>query len=365
MKRRQREHKERWIGRCLSALARAVARRAFVLAGLWAVGAAAQAPPEPFLQQTPIEPTQPIQWKPTPVEQRVVPAVESSPKQVNVSVKVVEYQTTRGVDTGLSAYFARRNEVRAYGRVVAGGGSITSADLTFPTPSLSGLSVFLDQLQINNGDMEITLQGLVSENRASILSEPRVMVMLGSPIPTVIKTVDQVPYEETAVVGITVQPTTKFRETGVKLRISVPQAIDDDGDWNTTHDTYIMMNVDAEVNEAGQRYVVALDAAAGGQIQVPEFVTRRVNTTVWVKNGQVLILGGMYRNNRKTTVATMPWLPRAEDLAVGLVERVVPGDFIGSPITSAVGSRKADNTRRELVFLIKAEIWKPAFTVAP
>lgn len=314
-----------------------------------------------------LDPNTPLPWATVDPTLKVLPSTEGSPKQVNVSVKVVEFQTVKGVETGLSAYFARRNKVRAYGRVTSGEGAVTSADITFPASVSSGITVFLDRLRLSEGDMEITLQALVNEARATILSQPRMMVMLGSPIPAIIKTVDAVPYEETQVVGYNVVTVTKFRDTGVKMRLTVPQAIDDDGDWSTTADTYIMLNVEAEVNEAGQRFVVALDNAAGGhnELQVPEFVTRRVNTSVWVRHGQVLIMGGLYRDNRAKSVSTVPWLGRTEDLAVGLAERVVPGNVLGSPVSSTLGNRTTAESRRELVFLIKSEIWRPAYTVAP
>ncbi len=353
-----RRFRQWWLRVALLAVATAVTGPAW----------AQQAATKPDLSQAAIDPASPVPWTPVPAAQATLPAVDAAPQQVNVSVKVIEYQTSKGVDTGLSAYFQRKNKERAYGRVTSGEGAITTADLTFPISTQSGISVFLDRLHISDGDLEVTMQALVNENRASILAQPREMVMLGSPIPTIIKTVDQVPYEETVVVGVNVVQTTKFRDTGVKMKIQVPQAIDDDGNWATTNDTYIMLNVEAEVNQAGQRYTVALNnqgSSSTSQLQVPEFVTRQVNTSVWVRHGQVLILGGMYRKNTTSNTTTMPWLPTAEDLAVGLAERLVPGDFIGSPVSSTLGNRSVSETRRELVFILKAEIWRPSFTVAP
>ena len=44
-------------------------------------------------------------------------------KQVNVAVKIIEFQTSKGSESGLSAYFKQRNEPRPYGRVSSGNGS--------------------------------------------------------------------------------------------------------------------------------------------------------------------------------------------------------------------------------------------------
>ena len=128
--------------------------------------------------------------------------------QVNVSVKIVEFQTTKGVNTGLSAYFKQRNKTRAWGRVTSGNGNVQSADLTFPTNTSSAITVFLDNITTGYGDIEIVLQALVDQNRAFILSQPKAMVTVGGTVPTLIKTTQQIPYEDTVVVGTTAVQTT-------------------------------------------------------------------------------------------------------------------------------------------------------------
>ena len=127
------------------------------------------------------------------------------------------------------------------------------------------------------------------------------------------------------------------------------------------------------MKEEGQRIVIALDdqLAGGGDdenparnlITVPEFVSRSINTHVWVRDGQVLMLGGLYRNTESKSISTLPWLTQAEDVAVGFVENVLSGSFAASPLSATVGSRDTEEGRRELVFLIKCEIWRPSFTI--
>ncbi len=299
------------------------------------------------------------------------PPDPEAPQQVNVSVKVVEFQTVKTVETGFSAFFARRNRERLYGRVTSGRGNIRTADLTFPSSAgtrLEGLTVFLDNISTSYGDIEMVLQALVDENRAYILSRPRAMVMIGEDRPgTVIKTVREIPYEDTTVVGATVVQATSFRDTGIALTLKVPQVTDDDGNWATLDDTYINLDVQAEVKELGARMVIALDnslAAGGNQITAPVFITRSIRTNVWVRNGQVLVLGGLYRNTKSKSLETVPWLTQAEDLAVGVAESFIPGNFIGSPLSATIGHRQTDEGRRELVFFIKSELWRPSILVA-
>lgn len=309
---------------------------------------------------------------PPPAVQYVPPAADAppvqigAPQQVNVTVKVVEFQATKGVETGLSAFYARRNEPKTYGRVSDGEGAISTADLTFPLDTEGAITVFLDRIRMSDGDLEFVLQGLVNENRAYIHSRPKAMVPVRSGLPTVIETVEENPYENPTVVGTTVVGTTDFRKTGVMLQVGVPDIIDDDGDWLTQEDTYIQLAIFAEVKELGEDIVVAVDErfANADNVVAPTFVSRSMNTNVWVRHGQVLVLGGLFRNRKIKTLDTVPGLTKAEDLAVGVAERLVPGNFIGSPVSSTFGNRQTEEQRRELVFFITCEAWQPAFTVA-
>ncbi len=282
-------------------------------------------------------------------------------------MKVVEFQTEEGVETGMSAYFLRRDEWRDYGRVTSGNGAVRTADITFPVLSPT-ITVFLDRLRMSEGDVEIVLQALAEESRAFILSRPKITVVRGADTPAQITTGQKVPYEDTVVVGSTAVQTTKWIDTGVTLNITVPDIIDDDGDWvNTTDDQYINLKVDASVKELGTKIVVSLDDQLVGdtdnRIQVPEIVSRQIKTDVYVRHGQVLMLGGLFRNTKTKSLSTLPWLGTAEDMAVGMAERVIPGEFLASPVSSTLGNRAKSEGRRELVFFIKAESWQPTYTV--
>jgi Flp pilus assembly secretin CpaC len=296
------------------------------------------------------------------------------PQQVSVSVKVIEFQTVKGVETGLSAYFRQRSDPRPYGRVSSGSSAIRAGDITFPTATTAGITVFLDRLSNSYGDFEIVLQGLVDQNRAYILSRPKAMVTVGQTVPTIIQTTQLIPYEDTTVVGATAVQTTSFRPTGVMLNVLAPRVIDDDGDPGTTEDVYIQLALTAQVDEEGQRITVALDdmlAGTGGifaqtsnLIRAPEFISRSITTTVWVRHGEVLILGGLYRNTKNKNLSTLPWLTQGEDLLSGAMNRVLPFSSPHVPLTTALGNQRTNEGRRELVFLIKAELWRPSYTVA-
>ncbi len=295
------------------------------------------------------------------------------PQQVNVAVKIIEFQTSKATGTGLSTYFQHRVEPRPYGIVSTGRGAITAASLAFPNTAAGGITLFLDRLSSYYGDFEVVLQALVDQNRAFILSQPKVMVPVGSATPTVIKTTQDVSYENTVVVGATTTQTTAFRATGVTLTVSALQVVDDDGNPTTQDDVYIQLKLIAEINEEGQRITVALDdkastgtlfTQASNAITVPEFISRSIDTTVWVRQDQVLILGGLYRNTKNKNIASLPWLTQGENILNTVAEWVSPlSDTPEVPLTSALGNRETSEARRELVFMVKADLWRKAYTV--
>jgi len=295
-------------------------------------------------------------------------------QQINVTIKIIEFQTSKGTETGLSAYFARRMNPRPYGLVQTGNGVVSGASMAFQSSSTAGITLFLDELSNYYGEFELVLQALVDQNRAFILSQPKVMVPVGAAVPTTISTTQKIPYEKTVAVGATTIQTTDFRDTGVMVNVSALQLYDVDGNSTTTEDVYIQLKLAATVNEEGQRITVALDdntSSSGGvftrtsnAISVPEFISRSIDTTVWVRNGQALILGGLYRNTKQKNLATLPWLTQGENMLNNVVNQISPiNDTPNIPLASPFGNRSNNESRRELVFVVKADVWRKAFTV--
>src|SRR5690606_9468618 len=132
-----------------------------------------------------------------------------------------------------------------------------------------------------------------------------------STTPSIIKTVQENPYEKPAVVGQTIIGTTAFRNTGVTLEVFAPNVIDDDMNWNTTEDTYIRLRLRASVNEVGENIIIAVDDRISGadQIGAASFVSRSIDTEVCVRSEQALILGSLYRRESELAryAATLPF----------------------------------------------------------
>jgi len=283
------------------------------------------------------------------------------PQEVKVSVKFIEFQSSKTGDMGLSAYFKRRSET-AWGKTTTPSG-ITTADITFPKSNTLGINVFFDKLMGHYGNFELVLQGLVDQGRASVFAKPQIMVKVGAAAPSVIETTEAVPYEETKIVGYTPQQVTSFKDTGVKFSVKVLAIQDDDANLATKENNFIQLEITAAVDEEGPRMPIGLDARvsseAGNFIRVPQFYSRSIATIVWVREEQVLILGGLYFNRKSKDISTLPGFIQAEDYVNATVQRFSPLKMPELPLSSTLGKDKTDVQRRELVFALRADIWKP------
>jgi hypothetical protein len=75
------------------------------------------------------------------------------------------------------------------------------------------------------------------------------------------------------------------------------------------------------------------------------------------------MLGGLYRNSESKSIASVPVLNQVEDAAQRAIGGLLSGDLAGNPLTGTIGNRDTEESRRELVFLIKAETWRPGFAI--
>jgi type IV pilus assembly protein PilQ len=134
-------------------------------------------------------------------------------------------------------------------------------------------------------DLELT--ALQSEGRGEIISTPRVIT--ANQKEARIEQGVEIPYQEAASSGAT---TTQFKKAVLSLTVT-PQI---------TPDNHIIMDLRVSKDNVGD--VVA--SATGGF--VPSIDTRSVETQVLVRDGQTVVLGGIYETERRETENKVPFL---------------------------------------------------------
>ena len=130
---------------------------------------------------------------------------------------------------------------------------------------------------------------MIQEKRdAQIIASPKAMVVSGQSAN--IKAVEEIPYKEvsdTAAGGAGALTSTQFKEVGVNLQVTA----------TLTDDNDIFLTVDTEQN-------VKTSESSG----VPVVDTRKANTSLLLKDGQIVIIGGLRRQEKTKEVDQIPIL---------------------------------------------------------
>ncbi|MGH8224381.1 MAG: type IV pilus secretin PilQ [Woeseiaceae bacterium] len=142
-------------------------------------------------------------------------------------------------------------------------------------------------------DLELT--ALQAEGRGEIVSTPRVIT--ANQKEARIEQGVEIPYQESASSGAT---TTQFKKAVLSLTVT-PQITPDDN---------IIMDLLVSKDNVGE----LTPSATGGL--VPSIDTRSVETQVLVRDGQTVVLGGIYETERRETVNKVPYLGDIPGLGV-------------------------------------------------
>ena len=144
-------------------------------------------------------------------------------------------------------------------------------------------------LAVLNSDyiVDLELTALQAEGRGEIVSTPRIIT--ANQKEARIEQGVEIPYQESASSGAT---TTQFKKAVLSLTVT-PQITPDDN---------IIMDLLVSKDNVGE----LTPSATGGL--VPSIDTRAVETQVLVRDGQTVVLGGIYETERRETINKVPIL---------------------------------------------------------
>jgi type II secretory pathway component GspD/PulD (secretin) len=170
------------------------------------------------------------------------------------------------------------------------------------------------------GQMDAFIRLLLSKGNAKLLSSPNLIVSAGDEASII--TGEEVPVQSATVVSGSVSTTTLFKRVGIKLRV-IPLQI--------TNDT-AMVEINPEVS-AVTGYTVA-----GAGVSNPIVAIRNVNTTLSLKDGEILTIGGLLRSEDRDLVRKVPFL----------------GDIPGVGVLFQ--SRRSQSVKTQLIFFLRINI---------
>jgi type II secretory pathway component GspD/PulD (secretin) len=212
-----------------------------------------------------------------------------TPRQIMVEVVIADVLLTDDTEIGVNwdilsdknydaAY--RQNFTSRLGSTIASPTNIGNAT-AFNTIGTGG------NFSIISGSIRNVLTLIQEKREIEILASPRVMVVSGKTAS--IKAVEELPYNEivnTSMGGS--MSNTEFKEVGVTLDVGA----------TITDDDYIHVTIDATQN------VTTGESAT----EVPLIDTRNARTELLLKDGQIVVMGGLRRKEMQKTVKQIPLL---------------------------------------------------------
>ena len=270
--------------------------------------------------------------------------------QARIDVVVVEWSGSDTTDIGTSVIYRRApvGDPSRSGRGIVG--AIQSNFPKFSQPSALGFSLFVDKIRFSYGEIEAVFEALETNENVEILSRQTVFVAEGET--GKIDAIDRVPYETTKAFGSTTAQITAFRDTGVTFETKLLKVIDDE---------FLVLLIAADVKKMGRRVTVALDdlapqsllplTADRTSLKVPEFDSRRISTTVAVRDGDTLVMGGLMAKSKATDEQTIPVIGPA-------FKKLGKVPVLGwlSNVRYLFTSRREREEYRELIFFITPSI---------
>jgi general secretion pathway protein D len=226
----------------------------------------------------------------------VIEELDVDPPQVLIEVLLAEVTLDTSEDLGLQ--FARFS----VGDVnVAGGFGLARNNFASALPDVPGLiglapalfgAVTVPNIAIGNADFDLLLNALASQNRVELLSNPSVMVANNSPGKIQVGDTVRLP---TAVSFNSVGQQSSVAPEEVGVILNVTPSINPDG--------FVRMKIEPEISRISKE-----STKISENFQSPIINRRRATTTVTVKDGQTVVIGGLIQDRYERTEKKIPLL---------------------------------------------------------
>jgi type IV pilus secretin PilQ/predicted competence protein len=246
--------------------------------------------------------------------------------QVMIEVLIVNVKLTDQLKMGVDW-----TKIGTAGSYFSQGLSMTSSTNPFGKMTVSTSS--------GKWDIQGLMDFVETNKDVRILANPKVLV-LNNHIAT-IKTVKEIPYKELSQTsGGGNIGTTAFKEAGVTLEVT-PQI---------TEDGYIIMSIKPEQSAHIDTFTLADDS------EVPVIESRKANTTLRVKDGQTIILGGLRERQPSIQESKVPLLGNVP--VAGALFRKINNELIESELGIFITPHiytDGELTEKEKVLIKKGE----------
>jgi type IV pilus assembly protein PilQ len=226
---------------------------------------------------------------------KLVTHIDVPVKQVLIEARIVnvtkDFAKDLGVRFGISAHHlvgslkrAKPSEQKGILTEIIPLAERLNLDLVAAPISASPASIGIALAKLGNGILlDLELSALESEGKGEIISSPRLITT--NQQTAVIESGEEIPYQEAMSSGATA---VAFKKAVLSLKVT-PQI---------TPDSKILM--DLHINQD----IPSVKVFNG----VPSILTKEIHTAVLVNNGQTIVLGGIYKQDKHNAINRVPFL---------------------------------------------------------
>ena len=226
---------------------------------------------------------------------QLVATLDIPVRQVLIESRIVIASNDFSRDLGVKFGWSKRTTFNNGENVMAAGGtlnSITGNNIINPGFSPDGLLVDLPVIgatssiglavgKIGSYMLNLELTAMEAEGQGEVISSPRVLT--SNQKTAFIQSGVEIPYQEATSSGAT---SVSFKDAVLELKVT-PQITPDDR---------IIMDLDVKKDSVGEVY-----------LGVPSIDTNEVSTQVLVDNGETLVLGGIYEQEKIEEIDRVPF----------------------------------------------------------
>ena len=221
------------------------------------------------------------------------------------------------------------SEIRHFLSVAGDDSVVQTIDTKFDTPGSApllgqGLNLALRTIGADDVKLDNFVRVLLTRGKAKILSSPNLIVSPGTEASII--TGQEVPIQSVTTVGSSQSTTTQFKRVGIKLRVNLLQLAGDTA----------RLELNPEVSTVIR--FITTGQVEGQEIQNPIVAIRNITSTLSLRDGEILTVGGRLSTEDRLNTRGIPGL------------QDVPG------IGLAFQSRREQQVRTQVIFFLRVHI---------
>lgn len=216
---------------------------------------------------------------------------DKTPQQIMIEVVILDVQLNDDSEIGINwdILSEKRDEISYRQNFTTRLGSTPENATTIGDASAYNTTGLGGSFSVITGNVRNVVHLLQQKRIVEILASPRVMMVSGESAS--IEAVEELPYREvvdTAAGGAEALTYTQFKRVGIQLNVRA----------TLTDSNDIFLTVDAEQNVA----------TGESDTEVPIVDTRKANTSLMLRDGQVVIFGGLRRQEKTKKINKIPFI---------------------------------------------------------